>query len=883
MRQGVSLLKSGTASPLPPAWHEYEVWKVIDGLAGKRQAKQPPERRIVRRSRLLDALSASDARTILLIAPAGYGKTTLARQWLEEAGGVWVTVTEASGDIPVLAGDLVSALGIVSDIDARRVETAFSSGRAPTELARAVGRALLAQIPEQLETFIVLDDYHLLIGNRAAENLIATLERSGRFRILITSRERPSWATSRRRIYMETVELGADDLALDDREVAELLPPDQRTSSLRRKARGWPAALGLAAYATTGDEALTADALSATLYDYFAEELFDRAETSTQSYLTALSVLAPLTVRQFADFVGHGQAASQVVATGLAYEAGGRVEVHPLARGFLLEKLRYQPDADDVARAAFEFALEEGDYHQCLSLINELSLEDCLERLITVAYAPLANTGRINTLHQFGRAATANAGVPIRLTDLIAAETALVRSEFVQARSLGALSAEAFPSRHPLKARGLLISGQAAYFLYEFEAAFELHARASAEAVNIDDVNDAAWGRCLAAFALEDERMHAAVSELESLSSVRAADRVRLETARHQLAMFGGDAGIPIGVLAWSRLLAQVSSPWVRSGWSYTCATALMVGAHYDEAQTVLHAALAELDEVRFSFARPHGEWALAGVELGLRRFYWCDRRLRRIEHKPSYASDLHTQINVRALRARMLLAEQRAAEAVHMTIDDFPKCPTPAMYGEYLATRAVALAVVGEKVNALACAAQARSVTKSVYTKVLSACAQAIVSVGDLTGAATSAEFLLAMASTLKVWDPVVCSMRASAELAGQLALVPQYRTELTQVLLQARDAKIAKSVGLIARVPGSNGVLSPREREIMDQVKLGRKNAEIAASLHISPGTVKSHMDHIFDKLGVRSRTEAAARYAEIENADIDESDGSSASVPD
>ena len=187
--------------------------------------------------------------------------------------------------------------------------------------------------------------------------------------------------------------------------------------------------------------------------------------------------------------------------------------------------------------------------------------------------------------------------------------------------------------------------------------------------------------------------MHAAVSELESLSSVRATDRVRLETARHQLAMFGGDAGIPIGVLAWSRLLAQVSSPWVRSGWSYTCATALMVGAHYDEAQTVLHAALAELDEVRFSFARPHGEWALAGVELGLRRFYWCDRRLRRIEHKPSYASDLHTQINVRALRARMLLAEQRAAEAVHMTIDDFPKCPTPAMYGEYLATRAVALA----------------------------------------------------------------------------------------------------------------------------------------------------------------------------------------------
>ena len=125
MRQGVSLLGSSTASPLPPEWHEYEVRKVIDGLAGKRQAKQPPERRIVRRSRLLDALSASDARTILLIAPAGYGKTTLARQWLEEAGGVWVTVTEASGDIPVLARDFAAAIGTLTDIDLSRVETAL--------------------------------------------------------------------------------------------------------------------------------------------------------------------------------------------------------------------------------------------------------------------------------------------------------------------------------------------------------------------------------------------------------------------------------------------------------------------------------------------------------------------------------------------------------------------------------------------------------------------------------------------------------------------------------------------------------------------------------------------------------------------------------------
>ncbi len=57
------------------------------------------------------------------------------------------------------------------------------------------------------------------------------------------------------------------------------------------------------------------------------------------------------------------------------------------------------------------------------------------------------------------------------------------------------------------------------------------------------------------------------------------------------------------------------------------------------------------------------------------------------------------------------------------------------------------------------------------------------------------------------------------------------------------------------------------------MDQLRQGRETREIAKSLFISTGTVKSHMDHIFDKLGVRSRAEAVARYAEIENAETDE----------
>jgi transcriptional regulator EpsA len=57
----------------------------------------------------------------------------------------------------------------------------------------------------------------------------------------------------------------------------------------------------------------------------------------------------------------------------------------------------------------------------------------------------------------------------------------------------------------------------------------------------------------------------------------------------------------------------------------------------------------------------------------------------------------------------------------------------------------------------------------------------------------------------------------------------------------------------------------LSTREREVLESVCRGRTNLEIAAALHISPFTVKNHVQRIFRKVGVTNRTQAAARYAE------------------
>jgi ATP/maltotriose-dependent transcriptional regulator MalT len=192
--------------------------------------------------------------------------------------------------------------------------------------------------------------------------------------------------------------------------------------------------------------------------------------------------------------------------------------------------------------------------------------------------------------------------------------------------------------------------------------------------------------------------------------------------------------------------------------------------------------------------------------------------------------------------------------------------CPTDLkpewLLAEITSCYAVAYAAVGEADRALAIAAAAEEATLSGEVRTNGACARAIVAlrVGDLVEGFDEARIALRAAIDSGAQSCFVSAYRGCPELI--LALLTDAATgeQLTRLMTVIGDDAALSRV--TPSREGSIESLSPRERQVLALLSQGQSNREIAGALYISSATVKVHVRHIFDKLGVKSRTEAALR---------------------
>ena len=86
-----------------------------------------------------------------------------------------------------------------------------------------------------------------------------------------------------------------------------------------------------------------------------------------------------------------------------------------------------------------------------------------------------------------------------------------------------------------------------------------------------------------------------------------------------------------------------------------------------------------------------------------------------------------------------------------------------------------------------------------------------------------------------------------------------------LGRLLRQVGDHDLGIAAGLERQAPlDPKSRLTPREREVHDLLAQGLTNLQIAKLLFIGESTVKVHVHHIYDKLGIRSRTAIAVQAA-------------------
>ena len=242
-----------------------------------------------------------DGRLLLICAPAGFGKSSLASEFCECLPSAWRTLwlglESREGDPGNFFERLLEGLR-------RHFPGLNDEGLALLRMRQPhqpfAFEAWLSDLLDELhvrldgqDLLLVLDDYHLAQGPVLDSCLQFALNRlPPGMRLLVTSRQRPAWHLARLRLHRQVLELQVQDLRLSAEEARELVIgqgaqlTDEERDLLLQRCEGWVA--GLRLWLLARDEAsvrlspATADGL---IHDYLLEEVIDRQSPSVQSFL----------------------------------------------------------------------------------------------------------------------------------------------------------------------------------------------------------------------------------------------------------------------------------------------------------------------------------------------------------------------------------------------------------------------------------------------------------------------------------------------------------------------------------------------------------------------------------------------------------------------
>jgi DNA-binding NarL/FixJ family response regulator len=285
---------------------------------------------------------------------------------------------------------------------------------------------------------------------------------------------------------------------------------------------------------------------------------------------------------------------------------------------------------------------------------------------------------------------------------------------------------------------------------------------------------------------------------------------------------------------------------------------ALSLNAQYERAFETSKLSLVIAERFRLDFLYPHALYVQATALIGLRQLADASRVIRKQSRFARSFDDRHSLLNSLIVEARIALTRRQPQEALRL-LDVTPRSwPTPGLAGEFKAIRALAHAAAGSRRSAKRSANRSLQYSKQLEAEIPSLWAEAIVAPPSDQSRLMREAFL--RSTRVGHLDAVVLAYRAQPELLSALGSVPKFHVELRRILEAAHDQALARRIGLAVAPATTRRGLTQRESEVLDLLRQGLTNGEISRALWISEATTKVHVRRVLEKLGVRSRVQAA-----------------------
>jgi LuxR family maltose regulon positive regulatory protein len=908
-------------------------------LATKFQTPRLPPN-LVTRPRLTQQLDdglRQGHRLILVVAPAGYGKTTLVTDWLGTAGipATWLSLDESDSDPVRFFTYVVAALqALDAKVGQSLLDTLHTIPQSPEAFVDPLINDLAAA---KRAIILALDDYHVITSALVQQAMAYLLHHvPPNLHLVVLTRADPPFPLPRWRLREEMTEVRDRDLRFTSEEMTAFLNsvhklnlPAEQIAALESRTEGWPAGIQLAALSLQGLSGERAahfiEVFSGShryVIDYLADEVLRRQSEEVQSFLLQTCILKRLSA-PLCDAV-TGQQGSQALLELLEKSNLFLVPLddqrqwyryHPLFADLLRARLaQTYPDQlpvlhqrasewyeqNELGPEAVVHALAAGDLERIVRVIEgrALSMMDATEWSTlaewlnalpgeVVRRQPWLCIARAWILagdRQFDAAARYLEEAEIgqkTLADGVAGTTesrrllgyaATLRTHITSlqgdlqatvrfARQAVELLPQRDQSTRSLVAKHLVVLFRVGGDLH---AADQVLAEALAESRAARDrfatvvllgqvgLNQIAKGQLRGAYATCQDALRIAEEHLQqvgrqlpavtyvypALSSVlrewndlqsavhyaRAGiefsqqwrhaedledDRTALAMALHAL---GGAEDLEDNRIALALALLSL-------GDTDGALKVIAAGKEGSADLSSWYVELIEQCEVRIQLA--------LGNQAAVER--WTRKRGLRADAEPSLES-----MRAYVLLARTLIMQRRWAEALSL-LDRLLPLQEASGAGRFV-------------VEAL--------VLKSVVLQALEEKDQALSSLGQALALAEPEGYVRTFVDEGE-------AMRDLLRLALAQGVASAYTAKLLAAFL---GPAVPLEPSVRPATPGLVEPLSEQELRVLQLVASGMSNRETAQELYVTVGTVKKHLNNVFGKLGVKSRTQAVARAREL-----------------